>query len=443
MRPGPIQGGAVNPYIERRRRLREDPDLRDPLRAPCARAGPAGDARHDHLPGPGDGGRRGLRRLHARRGRRPAPGDEPQALARAARSATASASSRARVRHVGADRARRPSACGRWSPGFAGFGFPKAHSAAFGLLAYQSTWLRVHYGPEFLCALLNEQPMGFYAPTASCTRRSDAGSRCWGSTSTPPQAQCSVRGRRRAARARLRQGRAVAAEVRELVAERERGGPFASLGELAARSWRGARHARAARLVGRLRQPRRSPRRCGRRQSAGASALWQLGVAAPAAAWRGRQRSSRCRWSCPARRACARSSRWQRLIADYATSGVTVGDHAMAILRPRLTAHDARHQRPARAPAERCAVAVAGLVIARQRPGTAKGTMFLLFEDEFGTINLIVPRAVYERHRQLARAEPLLLARGRLERHSSPPVWRVGGPATRRPCARWCRRSST
>ena len=48
--------------------------------------------------------------------------------------------------------------------GFSGFGFPKAHSAAFGLLAYQSTWLRVHYHPEFLCALLNEQPMGFYPP---------------------------------------------------------------------------------------------------------------------------------------------------------------------------------------------------------------------------------------------------------------------------------------
>jgi error-prone DNA polymerase len=61
-------------------------------------------------------------------------------------------------------------------------------------------------------------------------------------------------------------------------------------------------------------------------------------------------------------------------------------------------------------------VAVAGLVIARQRPGTAKGTMFLLFEDEWGTVNLIVGRDVYERHRQLARAEPLLLARGRLER---------------------------
>jgi error-prone DNA polymerase len=61
-------------------------------------------------------------------------------------------------------------------------------------------------------------------------------------------------------------------------------------------------------------------------------------------------------------------------------------------------------------------VTVAGLVIARQRPGTAKGIMFLLFEDEWGTINLIVPRVVYETHRPLARAEPLLLARGRLER---------------------------
>src|SRR5947208_1600362 len=48
--------------------------------------------------------------------------------------------------------------------GFSGFGFPKAHGTAFGLLAYQSTWLRVHHGPEFLCALMNEQPMGFYAP---------------------------------------------------------------------------------------------------------------------------------------------------------------------------------------------------------------------------------------------------------------------------------------
>lgn len=63
-----------------------------------------------------------------------------------------------------------------------------------------------------------------------------------------------------------------------------------------------------------------------------------------------------------------------------------------------------------------CSVAVAGLVIARQRPATANGVVFLLFEDEWGAINLIVLAEVYERHRHLARAEPLLLARGRLER---------------------------
>ncbi len=67
--------------------------------------------------------------------------------------------------------------------GFAGFGFPKAHSAAFGLLAYQSTWLRVHYGAEFLCALLNEQPMGFYAPDSLVHEAENRGHRrCSGST---------------------------------------------------------------------------------------------------------------------------------------------------------------------------------------------------------------------------------------------------------------------
>jgi error-prone DNA polymerase len=88
----------------------------------------------------------------------------------------------------------------------------------------------------------------------------------------------------------------------------------------------------------------------------------------------------------------------------------------MAVLRERLTAPMlATSAQLTRLPSG-SAVSMAGLVIARQRPGTAKGTMFLLFEDEFGTVNLIVPRAVYERHRQLARAEPLLLARGRVER---------------------------
>ena len=99
-----------------------------------------------------------------RRGRGAAAGDEPQAL----RGGDARLP-RAVRRGRGGARGRRAEVAERVFEqvrGFSGFGFPKAHAAAFGLLAYQSTWLRVHYGPEFLCALLNEQPMGFYPPDA-------------------------------------------------------------------------------------------------------------------------------------------------------------------------------------------------------------------------------------------------------------------------------------
>jgi error-prone DNA polymerase len=103
------------------------------------------------------------------------------------------------------------------------------------------------------------------------------------------------------------------------------------------------------------------------------------------------------------------------MIADYATTGLTLGKHPAELLRHTLpgeavTTRDLetlRHETP---------VVIGGLVIARQRPGTAKGIVFLLLEDEFGTINLIVPPDVYERHRLAVRSEPLLLVRGRLEK---------------------------
>ena len=164
VRPGPIQGGAVHPYIERRERAARGSRLRGPLRAPVAGAGAEGHAGGDRLPGAGDRGGDGAVGLRRRRGGGAAPGDEPQALRGGDPAPTTSASSRARSSAASA-----PSVAERvfeQIEGFSGFGFPKAHAAAFGLLAYQSTWLRVHYGPEFLCSLLNEQPMGFYPPDA-------------------------------------------------------------------------------------------------------------------------------------------------------------------------------------------------------------------------------------------------------------------------------------
>ena len=243
VRPGPIQGGAIHPYIERRKLLREDPDLRDPLRAPAAGAGAGGDAGDDRLPGAGDRGGDGAGRLQLLGGRGAAAGDEPQAL-RGGDPRAPPALRRRRRRQ----RRRRGIAERVWDQikGFSGFGFPKAHSAAFGLLAYQSAWLRIHYGPEFLCSLLNEQPMGFYPPDSLVHEAQRRGIRVAPPDANRSRVLCHVETPRAEGRARrlvVRVGLGYVKGVRKeemeaLVAERERGGPYRGIAELASRSRR-------------------------------------------------------------------------------------------------------------------------------------------------------------------------------------------------------------
>jgi error-prone DNA polymerase len=413
VRPGPIQGGAINPYIERRRRLREDPSYEVPYEHPSLepvlkstlgtvifqdQVMEVAQAFAGFSPKEADG----LRRVMSRkRSHEILQGFRDSFVAGARRHVEADEQTAERVWEMVA--------------GFAGFGFPKAHGAAFGLLAYQSTWLRVHYGPEFLCALLNEQPMGFYAPDTLVHEAVHRGIPVLGLDVNASDVECSVEelGARLGVRLGLGYIKDVrAAEVRALVAERERGGRFASLAELASRAGAGRvtlEQLAASGACDSLVAPALGE------QARRREALWQLGVLAT-----GEAVGDGTQLALPLEPAAAPRlrplSRWQRLIADYATSGVTVGDHVMAALRPRLQQSGlSTSAQLARLPTG-SAVTVAGLVIARQRPGTAKGTMFLLFEDELGTINLIVARDVYERHRHLARAEPLLLARGRLER---------------------------
>jgi error-prone DNA polymerase len=414
IRPGPIQGGAVNPYIERRRRLREDPTYEiaydHPALEPVLRETLGTIIFQDQVmevaevfagftPGEADGLRRAMSRKRSL-----------EVLQRHRERFVEGA-----ISHAGAERATAERVW-RMIEGFAGFGFPKAHSAAFGLLAYQSTWLRVHYGPEFLCALLNEQPMGFYAPDSLVHEAELRGIPIRRIDVNVSEVECTVEG----GGVRLGLGYIkdiASAEMRELVAERDRCGPFRSLGELAGRigarrrtfeqlAWSGACDAIIAKAppIGRSLD-----------QTARRTALWQLGLA-PGGERVEEGTQLALPLELPAAPRLRSLGRWQRLIADYATSGVTIGDHAMAILRERLSVPMlATSAQLVRLPTG-SAVAMAGLVIARQRPGTANGTMFLLLEDEFGTVNLIVPRRVYERHRHLARAEPLLLARARLER---------------------------
>jgi error-prone DNA polymerase len=430
VRPGPIQGGAINPYIEHRDRLREDPNyevpyphttLRSVLRCTLGaiifqdQVMQVAEAFAGFSPGEAEGLRRAMSRKRSL-----------QAMQSQRERFIAGAMGHARADTQTAERV--------WEmvAGFAGFGFPKAHAAAFGLLAYQSTWLRVHYGPEFLCALLNEQPMGFYAPDSLVHEAQRRGIVVLRLDVNASAVQCTVEAVKgdgaedegvTATRLGVRVGLgyikgASVEEVLKLVAERERGGPFRDLGELAAR---------AATRRGTLEQLAWAGA-CDSLAESRREALWQLGIAAP-----GQPAGGAVQLALPIDLPDAPRlrplDRWQRVLADYSTSGVTVDDHVMSVLRPRLrvpSAADfvdptgdpvvlASSVQLGRLP-HGCRVVVAGMVIARQRPGTAQGTMFLLFEDEWGAINLIVPAAVYERHRPLARAEPLLLAHGRLER---------------------------
>src|SRR5581483_7405800 len=164
VRPGPIQGGAVNPYIERRQRLREDPDYRVPYEHPSLepvlgetlgtiifqdQVLEVAIAFAGFSPGEAEGLRRAMSRKRS----------EAAINAYHERFVIGSQNKHG----VDRETAERVFAMVK---GFSGFGFPKAHGAAFGLLAYQSTWLRVHYTPELLCSLLNEQPMGFYPSDA-------------------------------------------------------------------------------------------------------------------------------------------------------------------------------------------------------------------------------------------------------------------------------------
>src|SRR6185503_11921317 len=162
VRPGPILGGAVNPYIARKQRMREDPDYIVPYEHPSLEP-----VLHDTLgtiifqdqvievamafAGFSPGEAEGLRRAMSRKRSAEAIEAYHQRFLDGAKA----------THGVGEEVAERVYGM---IVGFSGFGFPKAHGAAFGLLAYQSPWLRVHHGPEFLYALMNEQPMGFYSP---------------------------------------------------------------------------------------------------------------------------------------------------------------------------------------------------------------------------------------------------------------------------------------
>jgi len=405
VRPGPIQGGAVHPYIENRQRLRENPEfvppydhplLEEPLRETLGvvvfqeQVLSVATA----LAGFSVGEAEGLRRAMSRKRSKEAVEAFHERFVEGALR-----------RGVNRETAE---AVFRKLNGFAAFGFPKSHAAAFGLLAYQSAWLRHHFPREFLCALLNAQPMGFYPP-ASLVR--DAQRR--GVEVRPPDvnrstAACALE--EEAVRIGLSYVRSLGEEeAKGLVAERERGGPFGGVRELAQRT--ALDRARLEALV--------ASGACDSFGHGRRKLLWELGLVprAQSVPGSGGEESQLALPLDPTAEtpALREQSPWERMLADYRTTSLSVGVHPLSLLRRHLPEGTLSSRELARR-SSGGTVAVAGMAVARQRPATANGVVFMLLEDEFGQVNLIVPPPVYERFRPLVRAEPLLLARGKFER---------------------------
>jgi error-prone DNA polymerase len=406
VRPGPIQGGAVHPYLERKRLLRDDPDFEVPYEHPALepilRDTLGAIVFQDQviqvamaLAGFSAGEAEGLRRAMSRK-------RSEEALNAYGERFVAGAVSRGVERGL-AERVFEQ------VRGFSGFGFPKSHAAAFGLLAYQSTWLRVHYGPELLCSLLNEQPMGFYPPDSLSHEAQRRGIEVRGVDVNASGVECTVE-KDLAVRIGLGYIKGIAEdEVRQLVAERERDGNYRDLADLASRSGVGRDGLERLAWAGACESLGLAAGEASRREE-----LWRLGVA------RGSERQRQhtqlaLPLSLPAPPELRPLDSWERIVADYASTGVTLGEHPMEVIRAEVERSLVLCSQLARTP-DGSRIAVAGMVVARQRPATANGVVFMLLEDEGGVVNVIVPPPVYERYRLAVRTAPFAVVDGKLER---------------------------
>jgi error-prone DNA polymerase len=300
---------------------------------------------------------------------------------------------------------------------FADYGFPESHAASFALLVYASAYLKHYYAPEFTAAILNAQPMGFYAPGTLIEDARRHGVKVWpvdvrwsrwDATLEPVSDGSSAP----AVRLGVRSVRGLGPRAKEMLEEALEDGSFRSIEDFARRTrfdQRTLRHlAEAGAFDGFVPdEPDLRRRR---------AALWEVldalrGDAGPLAP---RRRVSPSMASRVAN--LPMMSPGELTEADYRMTGVSLNGHPMSHLRPLLTPNGIRTARQLVTEGkDGDRIAGAGLVICRQRPGTAKGFVFLTLEDETGTVNVVVTPKRFERQALLISTTPLLLVRGTLQ----------------------------
>ncbi len=434
VRPGPIVGGAVNPYVRRREDQRAALKAGRPYQVPLdhpALMDALGETLGvilyqdqvlqvcQSLAGFTAGQAEALRRaMSRRRSRELMEGfwDDFRAGAQ--------------TRGVSEPTARRVF---EQVIAFSEFGFPKSHAAAFGLLAYQSAWLRLYHPVEYYAAIFNNQPMGFYSIDALIRDARRHGVEVLLPDVNGSDVYCTVETGRRAGGqagkeippdhpptrqpADVRIGlsfiRDWGAEVAEaVVTERERNGPFQGMGQLVRRAPPGLSRTAIDNLVW--------VGGCDEFGLTRRELIWQVGLWLPPKNERSEPSRTRhqLELSLDHPHQGVRFGNLgadERLLAEYGMLGFAPSGHPLSLLRgllpPRVVSSD-------RLPTldHGTSVEVAGLVVARQRPQTAKGFVFLLVEDEASMINVIVRPDIFDRDRVAIRGEPFLWVAGTLAR---------------------------
>jgi len=277
---------------------------------------------------------------------------------------------------------------------FGGYSFPKSHAAAFAVLVYRSAWLKVYHPQAFFVALLNHQPMGFWTPAVLINDARRRGISVHGVDLHHSMWRCTVED------GAIRLGFNYVREITQAQAEAiQSARPFRDLGD----------------LIRRVRLPRRAAEHLiqsgamdgcgwgGRREL-----LWGLGLLCEPDALGLSVESVAV--SLPALSAAESAG------MEVAMTGLSTGPHPMVAYRERLRREGLCTCADLLACSQGERVRIAGLVVVHQAPPTAKGFHFLTLEDEFGFINVIVRPPVYARYRQLIRAHPLLIVEGEVQR---------------------------
>ena len=410
VRPGPIVGGAVNPYVRRREMLRENPNYEIPYPHPLLEE-PLGETLGviifqdqvltvcQALAGFSDGQAESLRRAMSRkRSKEALVAHWEEFRDGAAANGVDDTTAREIFQQVTA---------------FSEFGFPKSHAAAFGLLAYQSAWLRHYYPVEFYVGLFNNQPMGFYSLDALGRDARRNGIKTMLPHINRSQVECAAEGDD------LRIGlgfvRNWGADIAtRIVEERDKRGPYMSLPDFLRRTPASLKRPAIENLiwVGGFEEFGMT-----RRELLWQAGLW-LGPETDNDRTGGRDDHAQTELALAdpyASLAFPALNPTDQMVAEYRIMRFSADLHPLTLIKSSLPAGTVTSDRLPHL-RQGSTVRVAGLVTTRQRPGTANGYVFVLMEDEYGSINVIVKPDIYKRDRNQVRMEPFLSVRGKLQK---------------------------